>query len=95
MYYNIIINMYNYIIIMYYNIKYYTQNKALQDIIWNKVRDLIIMYTAIFLMAVSSKIPGTSTMLQSTSTKKSFTINLLLYRVILVHTTLKKRSYHD
>ena len=77
MYYNIIINVYNYIIIMYYNIKYYTQNKALQDIIWNKVRNLIIMYTAIFLTAVSSKIPGTSTILQSTSTKKSFTINLL------------------
>ena len=41
MYYNIITNMYNYIIIMYYNIKYYSQNRAQQNIIWNNVRDLI------------------------------------------------------
>ena len=87
MYYNIIINMYNYIIIMYYNIKYYIQNRTLQNIIWNNVRDLIIMCTATP-TAVPSKIPGTCTMTQSISTKKSFTINLLLNRVILAHTTL-------
>ena len=45
--------------------------------------------------AVSTKIPGTCTMTQSTSTKKSFTINLLLDRVILVHTTLEKHGYQE